>query len=63
MAFNMMFGLEDDKYIGNELSWWLEMSPDNEAKFYIDNVEHNVSDVDAFYDYLAEMVNESKNNH
>ena len=26
-AFNIMFGLKDDKYIGNELSWWLEEAP------------------------------------
>ena len=25
-AFNMMFGLEDDDVIGNELSWWLAIS-------------------------------------
>lgn len=61
MAFNMMFGLEDDKYIGNELSWWLDMAPDNEAKYYVDDVEHNVSDINAFYDYLVEKVKESEN--
>lgn len=61
MAFNMMFGLENDKYGENELSWWLEMAPDNEAKYYIDDVEHNVSDVDAFYDYLVENAKDSDN--
>ena len=53
-AFNLMFGLEDIEGVGNELSWWFEMAPENEAKYYIDDVEHNVSDIDAFYDYLVE---------
>ena len=57
-AFNMMFGLENDKYGDNELSWWFEMAPDNEAKYYIDDVEHNISDIDAFYEYLVEMAKE-----
>ena len=47
-----MFGLKDDQYIGNELSWWLEEAPKREAKYFIDKEEHNISDVDAFYDYL-----------
>jgi len=54
-AFNMAFGLEDNEYGDNELSWWLEMAPENNAIYSIDNVEHNVSDIDAFYDYLVEM--------
>ena len=53
-AFNIMFGLEDIEGVGNELSWWFEMAPENEAKYYIDDAEHNVSDIDAFYDYLVE---------
>ena len=53
-SFNMAFGLKDDEYGDNELSWWLEMAPKNEAKYYIDDVEHNVGDIDAFYDYLVE---------
>jgi len=57
-AFNIMFGLKDDEYVGNELSWWLEESPQNEAKYWIDKEEHNISDVDAFYDYLIELFNE-----
>ena len=57
-AFNIMFGLEDDKYVSNELSWWLEESPKNDAKYWIDKEEHNISDVDKFYDYLVEILNE-----
>ena len=53
-AFNIMFGLEDIEGVGNELSWWFEMAPDNEAIIEIDDKEINVSDVDAFYDYLVE---------
>ena len=53
-AFNIMFGLEDIEGVGNELSWWFEMAPDNEAIIGIDDEEINVSDVDAFYDYLVE---------
>ena len=53
-----MFGLQDDDVIGNELSWWLEEAPNGEAKYWINDEEHNVSDIDAFYDYLIEMSNE-----
>ena len=60
-AFNMMFGLENDKYGESELSWLLEMAPNNEAIYYIDKEEHNVSDIDAFYDYLVGMAKESDN--
>ena len=49
-----MFGLENNNYGESELSWWLEMAPKNEAIYYIDEKEHNVSDIDAFYDYLVE---------
>jgi len=59
-AFNIMFGLEDDEYIGNELSWWLEESPKNEAKYWIDKEEYNISDVDDFYDYLVELLNKQE---
>ena len=55
-AFNIMFGLEDDKYVGNELSWWLEESPNNEAKYWIDKKEYNVSNVGDFYNYLVEKL-------
>lgn len=61
MAFNMLFGLEDDEIVGNELSWWLEEAPKNEAKYWIEDKEYNVSDVDVFYDYLIGLlVNEKK---
>ena len=53
-AFNIMFGLEDIEGVGNELSWWFGMAPDNEAIIGIDDKEINVSDVDAFYDYLVD---------
>lgn len=53
-AFNIMFGLENDDYGENELFWWLEEAPKNEAKYWIDDKEYNVSDIDAFYDYLVE---------
>lgn len=59
-AFNMSFGLKDDEYGENELSWWLEMAPENKAVCYIDEVEHNVSDIDSFYDYLVEISNRSE---
>ena len=58
--FNMSFGLEDDDYIGNELSWWLEMAPENKAIYYIDEIEHNISDIDAFYDYLVELAKQKQ---
>ena len=61
-AFNIMFGLEDDKYIGNTLEWWLEEAPNNEAKYWIDEDEYNISDVDAFYDYLIEEINQRNSN-
>ena len=60
-AFNIMFGLEDIKGFGNELSWWLDESPTNEARYWIDEKEYNISDIDAFYDYLVEKAKESNN--
>lgn len=61
-AFSLLFNLEFNKLgINDELEWWLEMAPDNEAKYYVDDVEHNVSDIDAFYDYLVEKAKESGN--
>ena len=53
-AFNMMFGVEDVEGVGNELVWWLDEAPNNEAKYWIDEEEYNISDIDAFYDYLVE---------
>ena len=55
-----MFGLEDDEYVGDELSWWLEEAPQNEAKYWIDKKEYNVSNVDAFYDFLVEFLEKKK---
>lgn len=55
-----MFGLEDNDVVGNELSWWLDAAPKNKAKYWIDKKEYNVSNVDAFYDYLFEMFNKEK---
>ena len=59
-SFNIIFGLKDDKYAGNELEWWLEEAPKNEAKYWIDKEEHNISDIDAFYDYLVERSKENE---
>ena len=61
-AFNIMFGLKDNDVVGNELSWWLDAAPKNKAKYWIDKKEYNVSDVDAFYDYLLEMYIRKKKN-
>ena len=60
-AFNMMFGVEDIEGVGNELSWWLDEAPTNEARYWIDEKEYNISDFDAFYDYLVEKAKESEN--
>ena len=60
-AFNMMFGIEDIEGVGNELSWWLDEAPTNEARYWIDEKEYNISDFDAFYDYLVEKAKESEN--
>ena len=54
----MAFGLRDNEYGENELSWWLEMAPENKAIYYNEEKEHNVSDIDAFYDYLVELANQ-----
>ena len=53
-AFNLMFGIENSKEVGNELEWWLDSAPNNEAIYWIEEEEYNISDVDAFYDYLVE---------
>ena len=58
-AVNMMFGIEDIEGVGNELSWWLDEAPTNEARYWIDEKEFNISDIDAFYDYLVEKAKES----
>ena len=60
-AFNMMFGIEDIEGVGNELSWWLDEAPTNEARYWIDEKEYNISDIDAFYDYLVDKAKESDN--
>ena len=57
-AFNMMFGIEDIEGVGNELSWWLDEAPTNEARYWIDDKEYNISDIDAFYDYLVEKASD-----
>lgn len=56
-AFNMMFGIENSNLVGNELEWWLDKAPTNEAIYWIDDEENNLSDIDAFYDYLVEKQN------
>ena len=57
-----MFGLKVTEGVGNELSWWLEMAPENKAIIGINDKEINLSNVDAFYDYLVESAIESRNN-
>ncbi len=38
--------------------WWMDQSPQNQAIYWTENgEEHNVSDIDAFYDYLVEQFN------
>ena len=37
----------------------MEEAPKGEAKYWIDKKEYNVSDIDAFYNYLVEQANES----
>ena len=55
-AFCIMFNQEFKKYgETDDLYWWLENASKNEAKFWIDEEEFNVSDIDAFYDYLVEQ--------
>lgn len=53
-AFNLMFGIENNDVVGNELEWWLDEAPNNKAKYWINEEEYNISDIDAFYDYLVE---------
>lgn len=60
-AFNIMFGFEDNDVIGNELSWWLEEAPKNEARYWVEEKEFNVSDIDDFYDYLIEQSTKRNN--
>ena len=61
-AFCLLFNLEFNILgIDDELEWWLDQSPKGEAKYWIDEKEYNVSDIDAFYDYLVERSTESPN--
>ncbi len=60
-AFCLMFNLKYNTLgIDDELEWWMENAPKGEAKYWIDEKEYNVSDVDAFYDYLVELAKEPK---
>ena len=62
-AFCLLFNLKFNKLgIDDKLEWWLEEAPKGEAKYWIGEEEHDVSDIDAFYNYLVEMANESNNN-
>lgn len=59
-AFCLLFNIEFNRLgIDDELEWWLDEAPKGEAKYWIDEKEYNVSDVDAFYDYLVGQSNES----
>ena len=61
-AFCLLFNLKFNKLgIDDELEWWLEEASKGEAKYWIDEKEYNVSDIDAFYDHLGEISNESNN--
>ena len=57
LLFNLKFNILG---IDDELEWWMENAPKGEAKYWIDEKEYNVSDVDAFYDYLVELAKEPK---
>lgn len=58
-----MFNLEFNKLgIDDELEWWMEEAPKGEAKYWIDEKEYNVSDIDAFYDYLVEEYHQKQKN-
>ena len=61
-AFCLLFNLEYNKLgIDDELEWWMDESPKNEAIYWTEKgEEHNISDIDAFYDYLVEIANQSK---
>ena len=61
-AFCLMFNQEFKKYgEDDDLYWWLENAPKNEATYWVgeEKEEHNISDIDAFYDYLVKQANES----
>ena len=61
-AFCLLFNLKFNKLgIDDELEWWVEEAPKGEAKYWIGEEEHNVSDIDAFYDYLVENAKDSDN--
>jgi len=63
-AFCLMFNQEFKKYgETDDLYWWLENASKNEAIYYIDDKEYNVSDIDAFYDYLVERSKEQETNN
>ena len=61
-AFCLLFNLEFNKLgIDDDLEWWMDGSPKNKAIYWTENgEEHNVSDIDAFYDYLVEIANKSE---
>ena len=61
-AFCLLFNLKFNKLgIDDELEWWVEEAPKGEAKYWIGDEEHNVGDIDAFYDYLVENAKDSDN--
>ena len=63
-AFCLMFNQEFKRYgETDDLYWWLETAPKNEAKYWIEEKEFNVSDIDVFYDYLVELSKEQKTNN
>ena len=51
-----------DAYLDAEKSGkWVDYQAQRRLSSRIDDKEVNVSDIDAFYDYLVEMSNESNN--
>jgi len=60
-AFCVMFNQEFKKYgEDGDLYWWLENAPKNEAIYWDgeEKQEYNISDIDAFYDYLVKQANQ-----
>ena len=65
-ALRIIWDDEQEQYPPFYISpWWIAIryafeAPKGEAKYWIDEKEYNVSDIDAFYDYLVEISNESR---
>lgn len=42
-------------HLFGQLFRWLEEAPKGEAKYWIDKEEHDICDIDTFYDYLIAL--------